>query len=385
MTFRFAQVASWCCLFAVLGTTTSAAASPEPEAATNTTSSSAKHGSTATQWLSALGAAIVVSLPSLLGVIILPFTSPRFTKWVMVPLLAFATGSLVGDSLLHLIPEVFGLHNHDEHDDEEKECASSNSHDEHEHEHDHTAELLASDSYVWKALMIFVGLLMFFVLEKVVRWLSARGEAVHGHHHADEHPKCPHHDTLTECVEYEVSVADVSEPLPEVLAEQVRESEARDKRAAQPPTHIEPMGYISLCIDFLHNLIDGIGIGTAFAVSTAFGWTTALTVLFHEIPQELGDVALLQQSGFSKRMVLLLNGATSVSCLVGALIGVGIGTASDTALTFVLALTAGGFLYLGLSDLIPDFVKARSAAQSVLHTACMCLGVLVMFAMLFAE
>ena len=102
-----------------------------------------------------------------------------------------------------------------------------------------------------------------------------------------------------------------------------------------------------------------------------------------ETQEEL--VSLLQQSGFSKRMVLLLNGATSVSCLVGALIGVGIGTASDTALAFVLALTAGGFLYLGLSDLIPDFVKARSAAQSVLHTACMCLGVLVMFAMLFAE
>lgn len=106
--------------------------------------------------------------------------------------------------------------------------------------------------------------------------------------------------------------------------------------------------------DVMHNAIDGMAIGAAFLVSPATGFITTLAVSAHEIPKELGTFALLLSRGWKDRTVLLANVATAVATIVAAVIVFLLGSDEHLPVGPMLALTAGFFVYVAASDIIPD-------------------------------
>lgn len=110
--------------------------------------------------------------------------------------------------------------------------------------------------------------------------------------------------------------------------------------------------------DTLHNAIDGVAIGAAFAISPAVGIVTSLAVAAHEIPQEIGDFGLLLRNGMKRSNVLLVNlasaVATTVSAIITFLLSSGTDHADDPSIAFLMALTAGFFIYIASSDIIPE-------------------------------
>jgi zinc and cadmium transporter len=106
--------------------------------------------------------------------------------------------------------------------------------------------------------------------------------------------------------------------------------------------------------DMMHNAIDGAAIGAAFVVSPALGIITTIAVSAHEIPKELGTFALLLSRGWKDKTVLLANVATAIATIIAAVIVYSLGSAAQLPLAVLLAVTAGFFIYVAASDIIPD-------------------------------
>lgn len=115
--------------------------------------------------------------------------------------------------------------------------------------------------------------------------------------------------------------------------------------------HVAPL---IIAGDTIHNLLDGIAIGAAFLIDVPTGIVTAIAVAAHEIPQEIGDFGLLLKSGYGRKKVLLVNGASALMSSVGALLTFWAGSVADLPLGQLLAVTAGMFIYIAASDIIPS-------------------------------
>ncbi len=122
--------------------------------------------------------------------------------------------------------------------------------------------------------------------------------------------------------------------------------------------------YLILIGDGLHNFIDGMVIATSFVVSLKLGIVTTLAVIFHEIPQELGDFAVLVYGGFSKRKALLYNFISALTAVLGAIVGYFTSNIAGGFSNFILPLTAGGFIYIASCDLIPQIHKESNRRRS---------------------
>lgn len=128
-------------------------------------------------------------------------------------------------------------------------------------------------------------------------------------------------------------------------------------------------GPLILIGDGLHNLIDGVAIATSFHQSIALGIATSVAVVAHEIPQEIGDIAILMHSGYTKRRAVLLNTLASLSTLAGAL-GAWIAAARAAALApYAMAVSAASFLYIALADLTPDHRRRPRLRDTLLQLA----------------
>ena len=121
-------------------------------------------------------------------------------------------------------------------------------------------------------------------------------------------------------------------------------------------THDRNAGQRRLIIigDMMHNAIDGVAIGAAFLVNPATGVITTIAVSAHEIPKELGTFALLLSRGWKDRIVLLANVATAVATIIMAVLVYWLGSDEKLPVGPLLALTAGFFIYVAASDIIPD-------------------------------
>ena len=117
---------------------------------------------------------------------------------------------------------------------------------------------------------------------------------------------------------------------------------------------LKPSIYLILLGDLVHNFVDGIIIATSFLVSIPFGIITSLAILIHEIPQELSDFGFLIASGLDNKKALKYNFFCSLSTILGALLALVFSSQLTSFLPYILALVAGNFLYLALSDLIPE-------------------------------
>ncbi|MFH0877728.1 MAG: ZIP family metal transporter [Candidatus Omnitrophota bacterium] len=149
--------------------------------------------------------------------------------------------------------------------------------------------------------------------------------------------------------------------------------------------HNQPVVVLNLLGDGVHNFIDGILIGASYLVSIPIGLATTLAVVFHEIPQEIGDFAILVNGGLTRRKALFLNFLCALVAVAGTVLALVIGPQLKNFTSFVLPLTAGGFIYIAGSDLIPELHKEVKVSRSLLELAAMILGVGVMALLLLLE
>jgi zinc and cadmium transporter len=136
-----------------------------------------------------------------------------------------------------------------------------------------------------------------------------------------------------------------------------------------------PAGMLVVVGDSLHNFVDGVLIAAAFLADPALGWTTALAVIAHEIPQEIGDFLVLIDSGYSRRRALWLNTLSGVGAVVGGVAAYFLLPLFEGALPYLLALAVASFLYVAVADLVPDLQRRYSPRDAISQLALIGLGI----------
>ncbi len=120
-----------------------------------------------------------------------------------------------------------------------------------------------------------------------------------------------------------------------------------------------PTGLMIVLGDGLHNFVDGVLIAAAFLQDPALGIATAMAVIAHEIPQEVGDFMVLLAAGYSRQHALLLNAVSSSASVAGGLLGYIFLQGVQGAIPYLLALAAASFIYIAVADLLPALQKHR--------------------------
>ncbi len=179
------------------------------------------------------------------------------------------------------------------------------------------------------------GVVLFFVLESLVIWRHAHPDEP-GHEHAHGAHEAPN---------------------------------------APPDPYGVKAGNLILIGDAFHNFVDGVAVAAAFLTSPTLGFATAVAVVGHEIPQEIGDFIVLLSSGFSKAKALLWNGLSGLATLAGALVAYVMLGQAGAVVPYALAIAAAGFLYIGLADLVPGLHGRRGAASGLLQFLMMLAGI----------
>ncbi len=188
------------------------------------------------------------------------------------------------------------------------------------------------------SLLVLAGVLAFFVLEKFLHWRHDHGVA-------------------GVAAEAEVAAAlEIERPA------------------------VKPFATMNLVGDAAHNLIDGAVIAAAYLVSVPAGMVTTVAVMLHEIPQEIGDFGVLVYGGIEPKRALLYNFLSGLAALVGAVLSLVVGAQVEGYADYLLPITAGSFLYIAGSDLIPELNHHHSvpATKSVWQLVMILLGVGVM-------
>lgn len=259
-------------------------------------------------------------------------------------LLAFASGGLLGDAFLHLIPHAVHPHSH------HGEHAHDHGHHEHEHEHgghDHSHGMSIG-------LYVLGGIITFLVVEKGVRLLKGG----HGHSHGPApEPKPEKKSTQTD--------------------EKSKKEKNKDKKLVEKksePQEINVSGYLNLAADFAHNFTDGLAIGASYLAGNSIGIITTVTILLHEVPHEIGDFAILIKSGCSRRKAMALQLVTALGALSGTVIAL-VGTSGEAS-PWVLPFTAGGFIYIATVSVLPELLEeSTKLGQSLKEISALLAGV----------
>lgn len=150
-------------------------------------------------------------------------------------------------------------------------------------------------------------------------------------------------------------------------------------------THVHSFAIMNLVGDIFHNFLDGLIIAASYLISIPLGITTTLAVVLHEIPQEIGDFGILLHGGFSRRKALLINFATALTAVLGAVVGLLLSGFIDGIEFFLIPIAAGGFIYIAGSDLIPELHKEFQLKKSIWQLVVFILGILIMIGLLFLE
>lgn len=148
---------------------------------------------------------------------------------------------------------------------------------------------------------------------------------------------------------------------------------------------IHAVVYLTIIGDALHNFLDGVAIAASFLASVPIGIATATAVIFHEIPQEIGQFAILVHGGWSRRKALLYNFFSALTAIAGALAVLFFAQSFSGASTALLGLGAASFIYIAMSDLIPELQKEPQVRRSILQLTSMLAGIGVMALLLLLE
>ncbi len=243
---------------------------------------------------------VIVSLVSLVGIFSL-LLKKKTEKAFLLILIGLSAGTLFGDAVLHLLPEVVN-------------------------------ELGFTISV---SLLVLFGVIVFFILEKFIHWNHCHTLPVSEQHKDHNHPK-----------------------------------------------HI---AVLNIAGDAIHNFLDGIIIAGSYIVSIPLGIATTIAVIFHEVPQEIADFGILLYSGLTKKKALFYNFLSATTAIFGALFGLFIGSKSESFVMFVLPFSAGAFLYIAGSNLIPELQKEVSLKESFWQFLALLVGVMIMVVLLFLK
>lgn len=156
-------------------------------------------------------------------------------------------------------------------------------------------------------------------------------------------------------------------------------------RHEHQPGHVHPVGYMNLIADGVHNFLDGILIGVSYLTSLEVGIATTLAVLLHEIPQEIGDFGVLLHAGFSARSAIWLNLLSAVLAIVGAAMALAVGAHVHQLPSVILPMSAGTFIYIAGSDLVPELHREREPVRSLVQLITIGLGIGLMFLLTLIE
>ncbi|KAM4020775.1 zinc transporter SLC39A7 [Anomaloglossus baeobatrachus] len=311
-----------------------------------------------TLWTYAICATLLISAAPFFILFLIPVQSNSSQHQSLLKLLlSFASGGLLGDAFLHLIPHALEPHSH--HPPEEEAHESHG----HGHSHDHSHAHMMS-----VGLWVLAGIIAFLVVEKFVRHL--KGHAGHGHSHSQEPKQSP-----------SSKEKDDKQDGKEGVRQRTKETNSKSSSKSgkeKAHTDMTVSGYLNLAADFTHNFTDGLAIGASFLVSSNVGIVTTITILLHEVPHEIGDFAILVQSGCTKKKAMMLQLSTALGALAGtacSLLAEGIG---EAATLWILPFTAGGFIYIATVSVIPELLKDSRPVQSVMETFGLLLGVAMM-------
>jgi zinc and cadmium transporter len=238
-------------------------------------------------WFNSLLSVILVSLISLIGAIAFSLNTKKLKKYLYA-LVSFSAGALLGGVFVHLLPEIA----------QEQGMGINNS------------------------LLILAGILIFFIMEKIIFWRHCHVIS------CDEHP--------------------------------------------------HTLGTMNLIGDALHNFTDGIIISAAYLVKPSLGVAATIAVALHEIPQEIGDFSVLIYAGFSKRKALLFNFFSALTAMLGAILTLLIGGGHEQIINYLVPITAGGFIYIATADLIPELKKEEKLSKTFIQLASLLAGILIM-------
>uniref|UniRef100_A0A2P2I4R6 Protein catecholamines up-like n=1 Tax=Hirondellea gigas TaxID=1518452 RepID=A0A2P2I4R6_9CRUS len=299
-------------------------------------------------WMEALGATVVISIAPYLILFFIPVTNSPEHKPYLKILLAFASGGLLGDAFLHLIPHALMAQ-------QAKEASNS-------HSHSHSHEGVEGHSHdMTIGVSVLAGIIMFLVVEKFVRIFKGG----HSHSHAASAQK----------------QQDVK-----ILSGKSAKKGGKDAKEPKSETEdIKVAAYLNLAADFTHNLTDGLAIGASFLAGRSVGIVTTVTIFLHEIPHEIGDFAILLQSGCTKRKAMLLQLVTAVGALAGTCISLMAEGADSDNIAWILPFTAGGFIYIATVSVIPELLEQTNFWQSVWEIAALLCGVGLMMGIAVLE
>lgn len=180
------------------------------------------------------------------------------------------------------------------------------------------------DSYM---IYILVGILGFLLFEQVIHW---------HHEHGDN---CSEHDNA----------------------------------------RVHATGYLVALGDGIHNFLDGVLIASTFLINPALGWSTTLSIILHEIPQEISDFGVLLHSGFKAKQAILVNLLSALSAVVGGLVGYLFLSRIESAIPYAIAIGAGGFIYISLVDLFAEVRSGKGIVGRISRILMVILGIAVMW------
>lgn len=189
-------------------------------------------------------------------------------------------------------------------------------------------ETMTDSSLVY--LSVILGIIIFFVIEKFLHW----------HHH--QGIEDTHHDSPS-------------------------------------------AGKMILISDGIHNLIDGIIVGASYMISIEVGIATTIAVILHEIPQEIGDFGVLLHSGYTKNRALFLNFLSAIVSFVGLFTVFIIGESISSITIWFIPIAAGGFIYIALSDLVPELHKTSKTMSTIVQLLSILIGITSMILLLLLE
>ncbi|XP_073795341.1 zinc transporter ZIP5 isoform X1 [Danio rerio] len=264
-------------------------------------------------------ALLVISLPSLVALGMAPLLQPSVLQVFLCPMAGMAVGTLCGDALLHLMPHaIFSQHT------------------------DH-------QNAVFKGLSVLGGLYLLFIFESLL-----------GLKQHFKNLKRRKHDA--ECGRELDALQGTSS------ANQNESSGHGHSHGQAEPgqTGIRSMAWMVVMGDGIHNLTDGLAIGVAFSQSLTGGFSTAIAVFCHELPHELGDLAVLLSAGWPVRRLLVFSGLSALLGFVGVLAGSALGNHWASHSPWILTLTAGVFLYVALADMMPEMLHGACGSVSPL-------------------
>jgi len=146
---------------------------------------------------------------------------------------------------------------------------------------------------------------------------------------------------------------------------------------------VHTFGYMNLFGDAVHNFIDGLTIAGTFMIDVKLGIITSFAIALHEIPQEIGDFGVLLYSGFTQKKALISNFLVSLTAVIGGIVGYFLSFQIENMTSYLLPFTAGGFIYIAASDLMPEIRKEKSLKKSMISFSIFLLGIAIMYLVKF--